>query len=82
MLTGCPIVSDCSSGTDKIADYIEFFLNPLSTKHPAYIKDTYNFIDIIKGLRVSTDSFFFSLDVDSIYTNIDTQSGLNAVRSV
>lgn len=82
MPPGRPIVSDCGSDTDRIADYIEHFLNPLSIKHPAYIKDTYHFIDIIKGLKVPSDSFLFSLDVDSLYTNIDTQSGLTAVRHV
>lgn len=82
MPPGRPIVSDCGSDTDRVADFIEHYLNPLSIKHPAYIKDTYHFIDIIKSLTIPPDSFLFSLDVDSLYTNIDTKSGLSAVQKM
>lgn len=82
MPPGRPIVSYCGSDTDRVADFIEHFLNPLSIKHPAYIKDTYHFIDIVKSLTVPPNSFLFSLDVDNLYTNIDTKSGLAAVKKL
>lgn len=82
MPPGRPIVSDCGSDTDRISDYIEHFLNPISIKHPAYIKDTYHFISIVKNLSIPPDAFLFSLDVDSLYTNIDTKSGLAAVQKL
>lgn len=41
---GRPIVSNCNSETYFTAEYIEHFLNPLSTRHPSYLKDTYDFI--------------------------------------
>lgn len=82
MPPGRPIVSDCGSDTDRVADFIEYFLNPLSMKHPSYIKDTYHFIDIVKNLIIPPNSFLFSLDVDSLYTNIDTKSGLTAVQKI
>lgn len=34
---GRPIVSDCNSETYCTAEYIEHFLNPLSTRHPSYL---------------------------------------------
>lgn len=77
---GRPIVSDCGSETYATAEYIEHFLNPLSTLHPSYVKDTYHFIEIVKGLKVPPNSFFFSLDVDSLYTNIDIKAGLETVK--
>ena len=79
---GRPIVSDCGSETYYTAEYLDFYLNPLSIKHPAYVKDTYHFISIVKNLQVPLNSYFFSLDVDSLYTNIDIQSGINAVKKV
>ena len=79
---GRPIVSDCSSETSRTAEYIDYFLNPLSTKHNSYIKDTYHFIGIVKTLRVPPDSLFFTIDIDSLYTNIDTGAGLEAVRKI
>uniref|UniRef100_A0A4W3JN41 Uncharacterized protein n=1 Tax=Callorhinchus milii TaxID=7868 RepID=A0A4W3JN41_CALMI len=42
---GRPIVSDCGSESYRVAEYIDSFLNPLSRKHPSYIKDTYHFIE-------------------------------------
>lgn len=79
---GRPIVSDCSSETYATAEYIDYFLNPLSILHPSYLKDTYHFIDIVKNLQVPTNSFFFSLDVDSLYTNIDIKAGLEVIKKV
>lgn len=79
---GRPIVSDCGSETYQTAEYIDYFLNPLSTKHSSYIKDTYHFISIIKSLKIPSNAFFFTIDIDSLYTNIDTVSGLRAVKDL
>lgn len=77
---GRPIVSDCGSETYYTAEYIDYYLNPVSVKHPAYVKDTYHFIEIVKSLQIPENSLFFTMDVDSLYTNIDTQAGLLAVK--
>ena len=77
---GRPIVSDCSSDTCATAELITHYLHPLSTKHPAYLKDTNHFINIIKNLIIPPNSLLFTIDIDSLYTNIDTFAGLKAVR--
>ena len=77
---GRPIVSDCGSESYNIAKYIDFFLNPLSQHHQSYIKDTYHFISKIKDNLVPVNTFFFTIDINSLYTNIDTELGLRAVR--
>lgn len=79
---GRPIVSDCSSETYRTAEFIDYYLNPLSIRHDSYVKDTYHFIEIVKRLKVPPNSFFFTIDIDSLYTNIDTPSGLRAVQKV
>ncbi|KAK2846437.1 hypothetical protein Q5P01_009436 [Channa striata] len=79
---GRPIVSDCGSEMYQTAEYIDYFLYPLSILHPSYVKDTYHFIDIVKSLQIPQNSFFFSLDVDSLYTNIDIRTGLASVKKV
>lgn len=78
---GRPIVSDCNSESYQTAEFLEHFLHPLSIKHASYIKDTYHFIQIIKDLKIPPNSLFFSMDVDSLYTNIDTPSGIQAVKN-
>lgn len=79
---GRPIVSDCGSETYFTAEYLDVYLNPLSTRHPAYVKDTYHFVEMVKTLRIPSNSYFFSMDVNSLYTNIDIQAGLNAVKKM
>lgn len=80
MPPGRPIVSDCNSNTYATAEYIEHFLNPISTRHRSYIKDTYDFIDKIRKLELPKNSLLFTIDIDNLYTNIDTQAGLQAVK--
>lgn len=79
---GRPIVSDCGSETYQTAEFIDYYLNPLSVIHPAYVKDTYHFIEIVKNLKIPKQSMFFSMDVDSLYTNIDIKSGLETVKKI
>lgn len=81
MPPGRPIVSDCGSETYATAEYIEYFLNPISTRHPSYIKDTYDFIEKIKNLSLPSECFLFTIDIDSLYTNIETPAGLEAVKT-
>lgn len=77
---GRPIVSDCGSETYQTAEWIEHHLHPLSVKHPSFIKDTNHFVQIIKNLKVPQGAFFFSMDVGSLYTNIDIGKGLQVIK--
>lgn len=79
---GRPIVSDCSSETYRITEYIDHFLNPLSKLHPSYIKDTYEFVNKIKNLTVPDHTLLFTIDVDSLYTNIETPRGSTAIQKI
>ncbi len=45
---GRPIVSDCDSESYYTAEFIEYFLGPISQKHGSYLKDTYDFIQKTK----------------------------------
>lgn len=78
---GRPIVSDCGSETYATAHFVETYLNPISIKHPSYIKDTYDFVNKIKLLHIPADAFLFTMDVDSLYTNINTDQGMEAVKN-
>lgn len=56
---GRPIVSDCNSETYYTAEYLDFYLNPLSIKHPSYLKDTYDFVEKIKTLSIPPNFFVY-----------------------
>lgn len=79
---GRPIVSDCSSSTYNISQYTDLFLGPLPNWHPSYLKDTYHFLQTIRPMVVPEQAFLFTIDIDSLHTNINTQMGLAAVKNI
>lgn len=76
---GRPIVSDTSSMTYQIAKYISKQLETLGTKHRSYIRDTYHFLDLLGAQSFPPHAALVTMDVQSLYTNIDTDKGIAAV---
>lgn len=77
---GRPIVADINTESDKIAGYIDKFLQPLVHNIPSYIKDTDHLICLLNDIFIPDSAFLFTLDVDSLYTNISHVKGLNSVK--
>ena len=77
---GRPIVSDCSSETYHTAEYLDHYLYPLSISHASYVKDTYDFVTKVRALRIPAHAFLFTMDVGSLFSNIDIAGGMRAVR--
>nr|XP_049605251.1 uncharacterized protein LOC125985971 isoform X1 [Syngnathus scovelli]XP_049605252.1 uncharacterized protein LOC125985971 isoform X1 [Syngnathus scovelli]XP_049605253.1 uncharacterized protein LOC125985971 isoform X1 [Syngnathus scovelli]XP_049605254.1 uncharacterized protein LOC125985971 isoform X1 [Syngnathus scovelli]XP_049605255.1 uncharacterized protein LOC125985971 isoform X1 [Syngnathus scovelli]XP_049617684.1 uncharacterized protein LOC125992623 [Syngnathus scovelli]XP_049617685.1 u len=82
MPPGRSIESDCSSESYGSAELVDYYLNPLSILHPSYIKDTNDFVSKVRTLTVPQTCWLFSMDVENLYTNIETARGLEAVRNV
>ena len=80
MPMGRPIVSDCDSDTYRVAEYIDSFLAPIAKSHDSYIRDTSDFLAKLSTVNPPPNSFLATLDVESLYTNIDNTDGLEAVR--
>jgi hypothetical protein len=80
MPPGRPIISDCGSESYRIAQYIDSFLAPLSVTHASYVKNTTDFLDKITSITSPDDCILFTLDVESLYTNIDNIAGLASVK--
>ena len=80
MPPGRPIISDCSSESYRVSEYIDHFLQPLASKHDSYIKDSYDFINKLKKVKAKENSLIVTMDVDSMYTNIDHESGIAAIK--
>jgi hypothetical protein len=79
MPEGRPIVSDCGSESYRISQYIDSFVRPISMKHPAFIKDTYDFISKIRNQVIPSNSFLVTGDVSSLYTNMRFDRTLTTV---
>ena len=81
MPPGRPIISDCGSESYRVAEYIDHFLQEISQKHSSYIKDTYDFLSKLRTSKVKPDTLLVTLDVEAMYTNIDNEKGLEAVKN-
>ena len=80
ILPGRPIVSDCNSDTYAISEYIDHFLAPIAKCHDSYLKDTQDFLEKLNKTTPSEKSLLVTLDVDSLYTNIDNKDGMEAIK--
>ena len=80
MPPGRPIISDCSSESYKVSEYIDHFLQPIASKHESYLKDTSDFLNKLNQVKINENSLIVTMDVESMYTNIDHESGLTAVK--
>ena len=81
MPAGRPVVSDCGSLTRNICNFIDFFLKPICEMQSSYLQDTGHLIAIAKTLAVSKNDLLFTLDVESLYTNVPTQEGVEIISS-
>jgi len=80
---GRPVVSDCSSDTYNLSILIDHFLQPISNKHPSYVKDTPDFISKLRKVNIKNPKcYLITLDVESLYTNIDNKDGVEAVKQI
>lgn len=78
---GRPVVSDCNSESNRIAQYITQFLKPISNKHPAYLKDTYDFVHKIRDKQIPKTAILVTGDVTSLYTNMNIDRMLQVTKS-
>ena len=79
---GRPIVSDCSSDSYRWSELIDHYLKPLACNHPSYVKDTNDFLDKLRDLEISENALLVTCDVESLYTNIQPDRGLEALDNI
>ena len=78
---GRPVISSVNRPTEKISAYLDEFLSPTAERLPSYIRDTTDFIQRIKVLgKLPVECYLVTLDVSSLYTNIDIDEGLTVVQ--
>ncbi len=55
---------------------------PLAITHDSYVKNTTDFIEKVTGIEIPSDALLFSMDVENLYTNIDNNSGIEALNKL
>ena len=73
-----PIVSSCVNLTENVSQFLDHWLKPLMKDLPSYLKDTTQFINKIKNIKVAPDTLLVTVDVKSLYTSIPHKDGIKA----
>ncbi|CAJ0934161.1 unnamed protein product [Ranitomeya imitator] len=77
---GRPIVSGIDGLCDPVCKFIDFYLKPLVETLPSYIRDTTDVLSRVDGVLVDPGVLLVTTDVQTLYTCIDHEHGLAAVR--
>ena len=74
-----PIVSGYKSCTANLSEFIDSFLKFQAQRCKSFIRDTKDFLIKIKPFKIiPTNSILVTMDVSSLYTNIDQNEGADA----
>ena len=78
---GRPIISGNGCPTERISQFVDFFLKEVAPKGRSFLKDTTNFLQCINEILViPSDCLLVTLDVTSLYTNIPNSEGIRAAE--
>jgi hypothetical protein len=81
MPEGRPIVSDCGSESYRVCQFVDSIIRPISIKHSSYIKDTYDFVNKIRGQKIPRNAILVTGDVSSLYTNMKIDRILTVTKN-
>jgi len=77
---GRPIVSGCNSESASSEQFIDFFLNPLASSNPSYLRDSIHLKALLSNIEIQDTDILFTLDVESLYTNIPIPDGIECIK--
>ncbi len=74
-----PIVSGCGGPTEKISQFIDYYLQPQVPKIDSYIRDSGHLISMLEQLKLPKNCTLATIDVKALYLNIPHKEGIKAV---
>ena len=80
---GRPVVSSINCHTERISQFVDHHLQPLTKKLTSYVQDTTDFLRKLQSLpdKLPENTLLVTMDVRSLYTNIPNDEGIAAVKS-
>ena len=74
-LPGRPVTSNCGTATERISEFLDFYIQPLVDLVPSIIKDTNDFLLKLKELGGATrNAIICTIDVVGLYPHIHWRS--------
>lgn len=77
---GRPIISGKGTLTEPASKYVDSFIKPFVKLLPSFIEDTTDVLNNISSLTNLQSHYLVTMDVESLYTNIDHEEGLFALK--
>lgn len=78
---GRPIVSGNGNMCEKISKFVDYFLQPIVATLPSHVKDTNDLLWKIDNVQLEPDMLMVTCDVESLYTSIRHQDGIQTTQS-
>ena len=75
-----PVVSSCGSLLSIFSTWLDYKMKDLLPMVKSYLKNSTTVINDLKHMVLPKNALLFSADATSMYTNIDTPTGLKAVE--
>ena len=80
---GRPVVSNSGTATERISEFVDFHLQPIVAELPHIIKDTNDFLKILKELKEIPDGVILcAMDVVGLYPHIPDEEGLESMAAI
>lgn len=71
-----PIIRGNESITEPASQFVDFYIQPFVENPPSFIQDRTYILNKMKDKKNTGSSFLLTMDVESHYTNIDHDQGL------
>jgi hypothetical protein len=75
-----PVVSTCGSLLSIFSTWLDFKMKELLPLVKSYLKNSSSVITDLKNLQLPQDALLFSADAVSMYTNIDSVTGIHSIN--
>ena len=82
MPPGRPVVSDCGSLTRNVSNFIDYFFKPICELQDSYLQDSGHLIALTRTFSVSNSDILFTMDVESLYTNVPTDESVGIISGL
>lgn len=76
---GRPIVASRNSLCEPLSQFVDIVIKDIVKTLPSYISDTRDVLKLLSDITVPDNAYLVTFDVESLYTNIPHEGGLEAM---
>ncbi|XP_063077568.1 uncharacterized protein LOC134467623 [Engraulis encrasicolus] len=76
---GRPIVASKNSLTEPLSQFVDVVIKDIVKTLPSYISDTRDVLKLLSNITIPDNVYLVTFDVESLYTNIPHEGGLEAM---